>query len=286
MVLEQLYAVDFLRRKPGFAFVLGFSYAVIGIAFALFIFPESPSLVAVAITTILLMPTLFKLISKEELEESGESHLNFGRLYHDNWHLIKVYLFIMMGTELAFTLFSLMFHPAAVSHIFRAQIAIQKGYAGGLYFSTPLFFDILLNNLKIFVICFLISILLGNGSIFLLVWNSSVWGTIFGDLARTAATIAGKNPFIYYTLIFISTLPHGILEILAYVMATIAGSMISQTIYKEQAFSDKMSIVLIYNLTLFWVGLMLLVLGALVETYVLGNLEVYRMIILQSYGGG
>ena len=282
-MLEQLYSVDFLRRRTGYAFVLGFSYAVIGIAFALFIFPESPSLIAVAITSILLMPTLYKLIAKEELEESEQKSFNMMGLFKDNWRTVKIYLFILLGTELAFTAFSIMFHPDAVSHIFRAQIAIQKGYAGGLYFSSGLFIEILLNNLKIMVICFLISLLLGNGSIIFLVWNSSVWGTIFGDLARTAAMNMGKNPFLYYVLIFVSTLPHGLLEIFAYIMATIAGSMISQAIYKEKALSDKMSMVLIYNLTLFWVALFILFAGAIVETFVLGNVDVYRLIITQGF---
>ncbi|MFH1409237.1 MAG: hypothetical protein ABIH34_04995, partial [Nanoarchaeota archaeon] len=159
MVLEQLYSVDFLRRRTAYSFVLGFSYAVIGIAFSLLIFPDSPSLVAVAITSILLMPTLYKLVSREEKEEAEETGFSLVRLFWDNWHLVKIYIFIMLGAELAFTVFSIMFHPEAVAHIFRAQIAIQQGYAGGMAFSSGLFVDILLNNIKILVIVFVLSIL-------------------------------------------------------------------------------------------------------------------------------
>ena len=55
MVLEQIYSVETLRDKPIYTFLLGITYALIGLGAALFMFPEDPALVAVAFCTVFLV---------------------------------------------------------------------------------------------------------------------------------------------------------------------------------------------------------------------------------------
>jgi len=284
MVLEQIYSVDFLRKSPIYTFLLGINYALIGLGAALLMFPEDPALVAVAITSILFLPSLYKLAVLEEKEERSEKGFSLSKIFRIQKQFIKVYLYAFLGIFVVFSVFSIVLPKLAVNHLFREQLAILSS-TGQAIFSKGLFFGILTNNLKIFLLCFLVSFVLGNGAIFIITWNASVWGTIFGNLANTAATAVGKSPFIYFVLILISVFPHMILEIVAYILAIIAGTLISEGFLKEKFGSEKMNRIMRDNLLLLLVAILILVLGALVETYTLSNVETYRTIIQQSFLG-
>ena len=134
------------------------------------------------------------------------------------------------------------------------------------------------------MLCFAVSLAIGNGSIFLITWNASVWGTIFGNIAKTGALAVGKNPFIYLVLILISVLPHVILEIGSYIFATISGSEISESILKEKFGSEAFGNILAINAIILLFAIVILLLGAAVETFVLNNFETYRVIIQQAFG--
>ena len=65
-MLEQLFPASWIERKSWFAFVLGVSYAILGIGSALLLFPKQPGLAAVAFTLLLSFPSLNKLLTVEE----------------------------------------------------------------------------------------------------------------------------------------------------------------------------------------------------------------------------
>ncbi|MBW3022958.1 stage II sporulation protein M, partial [Candidatus Woesearchaeota archaeon] len=233
MVLEQIYSTEFLRKKPFFAFLLGITYTLLGLGAAILMFPEDPALVAVAITSVLFLPSLYLLVVEEEEQESKERKFNLLKIIRRQKQFIKVYVYAFLGRFVVFSFFSMILPTLAANHLFREQLAIL-GSVGGAFFSKGLFYGILTNNLKIFLLCFLVSFILGNGAIFIIAWNGSVWGTIFGNLAKSSALSVGKNPFIYFVLILISVFPHMILEILAYILAIVAGTLISQGMLKEK----------------------------------------------------
>jgi len=280
MVLEQIYSVDFLRKNPVYTFLLGITYSLIGLGAALLMFPEDPALVAVAITSILFLPSLYKLAVMEEKEESRDKRFNLLNILKKQKQFIKVYVYAFLGMFVVFALFSIVLPNLAANLLFREQLAIL-GSVGGAVFSKGLFFGIFFNNLKIFLLCFLVSLILGNGAIFIITWNASVWGTIFGNLAKTSALAVGKNPFIYFVLILISVFPHMILEILAYILAIISGTLISEGFIKEKFGFERFDRVMRDNLFLLLIAILVLVLAAVVETYTLNNVETYRIIIQQ-----
>ena len=295
MVLEQLYDVEWLKEKPFYGFVLGLAYAMFGIGTAILIFPNDPALIAVTITSLLLMPSLYKISKIEEILEGNEPSFSIKKFYYDNKDFFKIYLAIFFGILIAFSIMSMMLPTLATNHLFKEQLDVLKGNAAGsstlntitgnAHFSTSLFKDLINNNMRVMLLCFALSLVIGNGAIFLITWNASVWGTIFGNLAKTAAMGVDKNPFIYFALIIISVLPHMILEISSYIFATISGSVISQGISKEKAFSSKLANIIVYNIVLLAVAFAFLVLASLVETYVLGNFQTYQIIIWQGYMG-
>ena len=81
-MLEQILPVKWIERKSWFAFVLGITYAVLGILSALILFPKEVGLAAVAFTSLLSLPSLNKLLT---LETEQAARDNIQRLYFNKW---------------------------------------------------------------------------------------------------------------------------------------------------------------------------------------------------------
>ena len=190
---------------------------------------------------------------------------------------IKVYVSIFFGILFTFAFFSILLPKLAAGHLFNVQLGIITGQAAT--FSWPLFWDLFMWNMQVLGMCFFLSLIAGNGALFSIVRNASVWGTIFGTLAKTAAVATTANPLILFMLVIISVFPHTFMEGLSYMVSTISGTTLSDSIVKEQLFSDKMRKVFKYNLLFLLVGIGILAVGMMIETYVLGNFETYRLII-------
>ncbi|MBI2128755.1 stage II sporulation protein M [Candidatus Woesearchaeota archaeon] len=283
-MLEELYSLDFIERHSIIAFVMGLAYSVIGIGAALILFPEDPAIVAVAFTSIMMLPTLRKLLKREEENESKKEGFSLFGFFFEHKALFKVYTFLFLGILLSFSIFALILPSLATNHIFRNQIGVLYGAtAGGAIFSSGLFKDIFFNNLGVLILCFIAAFIFGDGAIFLLTWNASVWGTIFGNLAKTAALNAGQNPFIYFIVVFVVVFPHMILEAFSYFCSASAGGIISKAIVKESFFSEKFLRIIKNTLILFVFAVIVLVIAVSIETYVLGNVEVYKIIIQRSF---
>jgi uncharacterized membrane protein SpoIIM required for sporulation len=175
----------------------------------------------------------------------------------------------------------------AANVLFRGQLSVIQGNAGltgGAIFTTSLFLDIFLNNIKVLIFCFLISLIAGNGAMLAIAWNASVWGTIFGTLAKNSAALSGANPWIFFALIMASVLPHTILEMLSYVLSTISGTTISEGFVVGKIKSSKFMNLVMRNLILLLVSIAVLALGGIVETFVLNNFDTYRTIIQIAFG--
>lgn len=84
-------------------------------------------------------------------------------------------------------------------------------------------------------------------------------------------------------MVMVIVLPHAFLEILAYILAAISGGVISKDVLLEKFESKRFKEVFVYNAMLFVIAIIVLIMGAWVETYVLNNIDLYRDIIVQSY---
>lgn len=277
MVLEQLYSIDFLSKRPHYGLLLGLAYTIFGIGLAVFMFKDDPALIAVGITAIFLLPSLHKATQAEEEVEVFHS-VSLKQAWKDNWRIIALYVAVFFGSFLAFAFFSLALPKLATNFLFKQQLAQMFGAGKAIAFSTETFLGILINNFKVLVLCFMIALLAGTGSILLIIWNASVWGTIFGNLAKTVGSTIVANKFIVFLLIMVSVLPHVFLEILAYILAVIAGTVMSDALARESMGGERMNKVLMLNIGILVASLVVLVLAAGVETYVLNNFETYRKI--------
>jgi uncharacterized membrane protein SpoIIM required for sporulation len=286
MVFEQLYHADLLKRRPLFALLLGIGYAVIGIAIALFTFPDDPALIAVAITAILFIPSLSQITDKEaSAARKKEGHDVIG-LVKCTFGLTKpailVYLYSFLGVFLVFAFFSMALPQLATNILFEKQLAVMTG--GAMSFDTGLTMDLIKNNFLVLMLCFTISIVAGNGSILFIAWNASVWGTIFGTIASTAANNIQGSSAILFLLILLSVVPHMVLEILSYILSAISGTFLSDGIANENLASAGFARLLRHVMVLFLAAIVVLVVAGVVESFVLDNFETYSTIVSLSFG--
>jgi len=156
--------------------------------------------------------------------------------------------------------------------------------AGGATWSMSLFWDLFLHNMQVLMLCFIIALIAGNGSIYMIIWNASVWGTVFGNLAKTTAVNLSANTAIVFLLIMLSVFPHVLLEMSSYVIAVISGTVLSNALAKEHIVSSHFAKILGLNFLVLLFAIFVLVVAMLVETYVLKNFTTYQTIIHLSFG--
>lgn len=301
MVLEHIFPEDWLERKGRYAFLLGIIYSVVGVLLARFLFPNDPALVAVAFTSLLLLPELYKIFSIEERKESMEKNITFKVLWRDDIEVIRIYVFLFLGILLTYSLATLAMPSFETNALFREQLEIrfgdnlpaeaQAGSEAEIASTTSTFrnfdfqrtfFGLLSNNFLVMLACFIMALLTGDGAVFLITWNASVWGTIFGITAKGAALFTGKSALVLFGIVMVVVFPHMMIEAMTYFLAAISGSMISKDVLLEEFASHRFFEVFGINLYLLLFALIFLVLGAFVETWVLGNVDIYHEIIQQS----
>lgn len=265
-MFEQLYQEEWLESKGRFAFLLGIAYSVLGIFSAMVLFPDDPGMPSVAFTSILLVPTIHNLLSLEANQMARESRFSIARLLWDHWDILTIYLFMFLGSLLTFGFFAAMWPPVATSAVFasQAKVAIASGQATA---QSAFMMSLLSNNARVLLICLLMSFFYGAGSIFVLIWNASAWGVIFGLAAKQSAAGAA-HPVLHflYTILLVS--PHLVLEAGSYFFAAVAGGIISKAVIREKFLSARFNRVVMDGIYLFVFAAVFVVVAAYVEAYI------------------
>ena len=235
MVLEHLFPESWLEKKMSLSFFLGIGFSLIGIVLAKLIFGSNSGIASVIFTSLLLIPSLYKLFADEEKIELKEKKFKLKELYKDNKKLIHAYIGMFMGVFVAYYLVSFfsLYFGWDVFHMFKEQLFLDPAIQGRATYSFPTFWSILSNNWWVLLASFFLALLSGNGAVFFVVWNASAWGAIFGIRAVASAVVLGKSPFVVAFIMQLITTPHILLEGSAYVVAGIAGAMISRDIISE-----------------------------------------------------
>jgi uncharacterized membrane protein SpoIIM required for sporulation len=293
MVLEHIIPERWLEKRSWSAFFLGGFYSVLGITIARFLFAADPALPAVAFTSLFILPELYTLFQIEEKEQVRDKKSDIRAFWRDNGDFFRVLLLLFLGILLVYSLAAMVLPGLAVNDLFREQLAMRAmpGFgAAGLATSGPssgafaLFERLLANNALVLTAVFVVALLAGDGAIFLLTWNASVWGTIFGVTARNAAFATQGDPFTYFMQILFTVTPHVLLEASAYILAAMAGGLISRAIIRDGLGSKRFVEAFKDNLTIIGLAVACLVVGVAVETFVLMNSDGYARIIQLSLG--
>ena len=263
MVLEQLYPAAWLERKSHYAFIIGVAYSVVGILFAILIFPQSSGIASIAFTSLLILPTLNQLLALEESEAARSSNFNLLRIFREHSDIFRIFLFLFIGIMLTYGLFSILLPSLATSKFFEEQVDVAglAGFASG----RGLFSAILINNLIVLLVAFVSSFVYGSGSVFIITWNASVWGVFFGLLARISAGATAYGPWVYFTLVMLAVAPHLISEASAYFLTAISGGIISKATIREKIMSRTFVHIISDSLVIFAASVIVLIIAAVIE---------------------
>lgn len=225
---------------------------------------EVGGIFVITISMIPLIEIINRFLEKEIIHiESNKSKNIFIRHKDFIFAYFSIFFSAIFATYVSYILFPDIFKQQIkaierlYSEIFRYSYVIRKDF---------LFSYILINNIKILLLFFFFSIIFGAGSVYLLLWNSSVIGVFLGKIAREYADGIFLKYFIIPLIYFIKVLPHGILEFLGYFLASLAGGILTMSILKSKNIEDAQQF-LSDSLLLLLFSILFIFLGALIEIF-------------------
>ena len=282
MVLELLTNPAEARHHLGKTLLLGFIYTSVALLLSMWIFHKSISLVSVFLTVIAAFPLFHDTIRgvAEEEYKHGRGKL----LWREHSQALSVFFVLFLGVMLGFVAWYVFLPAPMLSDVFDTQTQIVIGVGG---FSTAelaatsaaldpsdrmgFFAEILLNNLSVLSFCILFSFLYGAGAVFILIWNASVIGVALGNSIRLGMGRAAELFGLASQVVSLGVLRysiHGIPEILAYLVAGLAGSMVSIGLYLSRKNRPYIKELLADVLELTGIAIILLVISAWLEAFV------------------
>ena len=267
------------ERHPWEMFFVGLFYASLSFLLVTLFFAkgeilrEGSGLLIVIFTVICCLPFMYYLI---KLEEHKDFQINdSGQLIREHSKAIKALMYLFLGFVVAFSFWYLVMPEQAGSN-FNFQLktfcainspsnydlclqehGVPIGTGAATSFDSVL--GIFVNNVNVLIFTIVLSIALGAGAIFVLVWNATVISAAIGIFAQ------GK----------ISNLPlgllrymiHGIPEIAAYFIGALAGGIISVAVIRRDLHGERIWKILQDALILMIIAILILVVAALVEVY-------------------
>ncbi len=268
MVFETIKP-EWMRQKPFLVFFFGAAYALVGYLLALLFFGSTVSIAMLFLTTLLAVPSLIKLL---DVEESIESKDGFHHFFRNHREVIETYLFLFLGIFVGYLLLGMLSRD--FTSIFDFQIRflerqeglnsqlIQRFLDGPLQPSVSQVLSILSNNLLVSAICFLLSVFYGAGAIFLLVFNASVFSSFVVYVSHQLVRLPSDALAV---IGFFSI--HLIPEVLGFLIAAIAGGVVSKAIMTETFMSPGFKNVIRDAVLLLLLSTVFIAIGATLEVY-------------------
>tara|TARA_Y100000310_G_C20490382_1_gene718884 strand:- start:71 stop:940 length:870 start_codon:yes stop_codon:yes gene_type:complete len=282
MVFEQIVKLSWIERKEN-AFFLGLIYTLLALFSSRLIFPRSMGLMSVAFTSILLIPSLNVLLAQEENQEVREKKLSIKLFWKDHNDVLKVYVFVFLGIFIGYLIFGAFYDTNTLFTRFEPQLNAAQITSEFIPFAqnnpyeclytldlpvvlrNPGFLRIVRNNLLIFVVSFILSLIYGAGAVLFITWNASVWGVVFGFIAKKASSVAASNSISAFTSQIIPFLPHMVTEASAYVIAAIMGGILSKAIIREKIGTKKFNHILTDALMVLIFGMFVVFIAGIIE---------------------
>lgn len=224
MDFNKILDPESIKKRPTNAIFIAAFMIAVGFISAFFIFPAEFSISIISFSSLFMLPFVIRMLETEKLKEKVPGR--FKGIFTRHHSIIIFFIFIFAGMAIEYTMLFGLVPPNIGNVAFEQQLnLVIKAPAG--YFTEPgIFWEIVTNNLRLVFICMLLSVFYGVGAIFILNYNSSIVGMIYGASIRAfvwgAAYPVFPNPLWY--------LPHIILEVTAYLFASIAGAMMYRSI--------------------------------------------------------
>ncbi len=283
-MFESLVNPKKAARRPYEMFFIGLLYAALATVLShwLFatnvVFEKHISVISVFFTVMFSLPFMYYTIKLEEGKDLKiKSEL---RLLKEHGRALLCFIFLFLGFVVAFAvLYSLpgmdfmtqvetfcqinsvggeQYESCVENNIQGAVIHEVRKIEGAAVFNHDLE-SIFMNNIYVLVLCVLFSFFFGAGAIFILAWNASVIGAAIGIFTGKSLEAIPFGLMRY--------MGHGILEILAYFIAGLAGGIIGVAVIKHDFESEKIKRILLDVLLLLAISIGILFGAALIEVY-------------------
>ena len=303
MVLEQLIKTKWAEKKNIYSIFLGIFFTLIAFITSNILFKNAPSFIGVAtlfFVVVISIPSIRKLFESEEMIEVRGKKQPFLK---EHEAIIDFYIYFFIGifvTLFVIALFvpSLVFSEAQLYGGATEEISVNSIAQGlpppptpsaklagiELSFLNPEMYLIFKNNFYIMLIAFALSLFYGSGALFLIVLNASIFASAL------ASTIRIKLPELgfLFKLTFISCnmgimFLHMIPEVSSYLLAAIAGGVLSKAFVKEKFWSKEFKTVLKDSLILLVSAFIVLVVAAIIEIMISKSLFTSDICINYKY---
>ncbi len=268
MVLEQLINTNWLQRIPLYAVLLGFIYTIIGSVTGYVFFLDNFSISLLFMVTLLLVPSLMNLLTIEEEREKMEGMKNFLKNHKD---IFQIYLFLSIGVFLGYMVMIWFITSTGVeiNMVLNEQL---KVLGDSISVEQIVNFDannlahmigIFASNIGVAIVFFVLSFFYGAGSIFLIVWNASIFSAFIYTTLQNISQ--GVNHAAALLGVFSMYM---IPEIAGFLLAAIAGGVISKAVVREHFMSDPFKNVLKDAFYLLLAAFGLLLISAFLEAFI------------------
>lgn len=265
-MFEQL-KINILERRPYLSFFIGIGYVFISFFSSQIFFPKIASIATLFLVTLLLIPTVIKLMNIEEKRESKDGITHFIRDHKD---IFEIYIFLFIGVFAGALILALFFGTGT----FEYQMGFLESREGlsseliktktqeGVTYSLDSFLGLVENNLIVIILAFILSLFYGAGAMFLIVLNASIFSTFVAFVMKELPTMTNKLAILGIFSV------HMVPELLGFLLVAIAGGVISKAVMKERFLSNNFRNVMRDAFMLFIIAAFVIVLAAFLETYV------------------
>jgi len=260
----RIFDYEFLSKNPPYAAILSAFFVFLGVISAYFFFSSAMSLVMVSFSSLLLLPYVTRILKTDKIKGS----YRFSGILKRYDKLIGFYIYLFFGMSLAYMFLYIILAPAINERAFSSQVSLIIPGPVGFYFNPDIFTQIIANNLTIVFVCVLLSLFYGTGSIFILNYNASVLGVMYGSAVRPLVWGAGSVPIVFANML--AYVPHTLLEVLAYLLAAISGGILSNALIMNSGSGDSKKIGLLLRDSIFFLilSVILILAGGFIETVI------------------
>jgi uncharacterized membrane protein SpoIIM required for sporulation len=268
MVFEQFLESAKVKKHALFIFFIGIFYVLVSYLVSAYLFEGAVSVAMLFCVSLLLTPSIFIILGVEEKIERKEGIRHF---FHDHKDIFKIYLMLFLGIFCAFLILS----QLSTTQIFDYQAGILekrgdlsqkvindfKNGATERQFTD--FSNIVSYNLEVLIICFILSLFYGAGALFLIVLNASVFAAFISSVVKMSG-----NAFQIISIFSVHMIP----EMAGFLVAAIAGGVLSRAMMTENKASKEFKNVARDAFVLLFISAALIVIAAVLETYVTSSM--------------
>lgn len=277
MVLEEI-KTNWIIKHPSLALVLGFIYSLLGYILAnMFFIDKQVSIAMLFITTLLVVPTMIIALS-DQMKHEATQHQTF---FQSHRSIFLGYTYMFIGAFVGYVILGI-FADQYLLKIFEYQIDFLKKQEGlSLQVLNQFFenrpapqlgsvFSILQHNLTVVLVCFIISLFVGAGGVFLVLLNASVFSS-FAIVMVKYLTATLQQAVLVIGIFSLHVIP----EAGAFMVAAIAGGILSKAVIAERWGTPNFNKVVQDAGKLLIFACALIVLAGFIEVYVTTNLFYY-----------